>query len=57
MRETRYAASCQVETEKRLNQCVLCENVKMRRDICGTYCGVGATKNPDGSCDKWELHR
>ena len=58
MREnTGRAISDSMEKPATMNQCVLCRHVKMRRDVCGTYCGIGAEKNDNGFCDGWELYK
>lgn len=44
-------------SEKMLNQCVICNNVKMRRDVCGTYCAAGYERKKDGSCDGFDLYK
>lgn len=36
--------------------CIFCQFVKMRKDICGTYCSKGH-ENPNHDCAHYEEYR
>ena len=39
------------------NICVLCENARMRDDVCGIYCVGEYWKNDDGACGHFKEHK